>query len=289
MELLNKKGTGLQNTETDLYDFSLGAITGFADVKTLPREFSIDLEGSGVRDQGDTDMCTAYALTAVAQDQELVSLDPAFIFWATKQITGEPDAWGADLRSACKAAVKYGFLERKDSGFVDPPTSGDRDRAAAGAYLKKGDLERALEHKKRSFFSVKGPYDMYDNIRSAIWQTRDENRSVFTGVQWKPEWTKVKGGSISDLGGTTSFGHAIKAIGWDNDRMILRLSNGKNIGDGGYFNITREIVNKTFTFDGFTFLDMPREQAEYEIKKKEAAFFESIGLGINYWFKSIFS
>ena len=131
-----------------------------------------------------------------------------------------------------------------------------------GASLTPEAIREAHKHAKKSFFAVDGPGDLFDNVRSAMWRTRDEERSVFTGCQWHEEWTDSPGGVIERVSGGRVFGHAVKAFGWRGERMQLQLSNGKKIGDGGIFWVGREAFSKTFTFGAFTFLDMPREDAE---------------------------
>ena len=262
---------GLRATPHDDRDFSFGAVVGIASLAELPKEYRVG-DPLVVKDQGETDMCTAYALTAVSEDQEGVALSPFFTFGKTKKITGEKDEWGADLRSACKSGVGDGFLELFGStidAVKRPATQEERDQAAEWMRISSTDEYLAQQHKKKTFFAVDGPYDVFDNMRSAMWRARSERRSVFTGCKWRQEWTNAPGGVIDAVGSGSAFGHALKAFGWEDDRMILQLSNGAAIGDQGIFKISRDALNEAFTFGAFTFMDMPREEAEAAIEKRE--------------------
>lgn len=273
------KKYGLLGTPEDLRDFPVHLLAGSAHPLTLPREFHVSTP-IVIKDQGpDTDMCGAYALTSVAEDEDGVILDPLYSFARTRQIMGsKPDEWGTDLRSECQSAVKFGF-RRGDVEEVSLPSNMAKRNAALGAFPKSEDVA-AAQFKKRSFWAVTGPHDFFDNVRSAIWQNRAESRSVLTGVDWRPEWTAAKSGVVDEIGGGQGYGHAVKAFGWDGDRLTLQLSNGSRIGEGGIFHLSREVVNKAFVYGGFTLLDLPKEEALYQLGR--------IGC-LSYWYKSIFS
>lgn len=259
-------------TPVDERDFKLGAVVGNAVPTDLPDEYEV-AKPLIIKDQGQTDMCTAYALTAVSEDEEGVALDPFFTFGSTKSITGNPAEWGADLRSACKSAMlrkegPWGFLEAKDlSKITNPATQEDREWAATYPFTQD-EKEEAKKHAKKTFFTVDGPGDVFDNMRSAMWQTRNEKRSIFTGCNWRSVWT-YDGPTIETAPSGQTFGHAVKAFGWRGDYIKLQLSNGKSIGDNGIFWIKREALNQAFTFGAFTFLDMPREDAEKAVVEAE--------------------
>lgn len=282
---------GLRPTPDDNRDLKLGAAFGHAVLSGLPDEYQC-AEPLVIKDQGPgTDMCTAYALTAVSEDQEGVVLDPFYTFGKTKQITGDASAWGADLRSACKSAMfdatrGGGFLEVKDISTVTAPANQViRDEAADWRRITKDQDFWAKKHAKKSYFSVDGPYDIFDNMRSAMWQLRAERRSIFTGCEWRHSWT-TGGGTIFIASREQSFGHAVKVYGWEDQFIKLQLSNGVGIGDGGKFKIHRDALNKAFTFGAYTLLDMPREDAEYAVAKANAS---SIFFPFFYKFNRLFA
>lgn len=273
---MNQPTNSLWPTPKDDRDLKLGAVVGRALPADMPDEYSV-ADPVVIKDQGQTDMCTAYALTAVSEDEEEVALDPFFTFGATKAITGNPTEWGADLRSACKSAVRpkedkriYGFLEVKDlSKLTNPATQDDRDRAADYGRISRDEMNEAVMHAKKTFFTVDdGDGDIFDDMRSAMWMTRAEKRSIFTGCNWRSVWTH--GGPIIETAPSgQTFGHAVKAFGWRGEYIKLQLSNGKSIGDNGIFWISRLALNQSFTFGAYTFLDMPREDAEKAVADAE--------------------
>jgi len=99
---------GLLPLPKDKRDFSLGALYKQPKLEELPESF--DLGEMRVKNQGDTDYCTAYASCLASEFQEDVSLWPDYTFAASKKISGNKDAWGQNLRHACKGQTKYGAI-----------------------------------------------------------------------------------------------------------------------------------------------------------------------------------
>ena len=263
---------GLVGAPEDPRDFSLTTVFGAMPLEDLPDgNFSVG-EPLEIKDQGNSDLCTAFALCAVSEDQEMVQLSPEYTFFKTKQIQGgDPMSYGADLRSACKSAVKVGFLESQYNPFL---TEGWNRESVVDPENYDDELDMlAWDHSKASYFKVDGPYDTFDNIRVAMYNYRAEGRSVFTGCYWRKKWTGAEGGIIpnslnaSDIQIGNYFGHAFKIFGWkyinNEPYLVAQLSNGIDIGDNGIFYFSREVVNREFTFGAFTFRDMPKGQADY--------------------------
>lgn len=259
---------GLAPTPDDPRDFSLGAIFGAIDISKVPFKNFIVAEPLKIKDQGSTDFCTAYALTAVSEDQEKVELNPEYQFAKSKQIQGDFKSWGCDLRSACKSAVKFGSLEQKminDSvGIPDNP----RDWNNWGDRLD----EIARKHLKKSYFKVDSfGDDIFDTIRAALWQHRKDKRSIITGAYWKHAWTGVKSGVIGkSIFGPGGFGHAFKLFGQKiinkEPYIVGQLSNGEDIGDDGLFYFPREVVNYELKFGAYMFKDIPSPIVKHMIK-----------------------
>jgi len=110
-------GGGLIPSKKDRKDFSLTKAFGAIDVSEIPDYDFVVAEPLGIFNQGNSDMCVAFAATAVNQDQERVLLSPEYLFAKAKQLNGEWKSWGLDLRTICKAMVKFGCIEKKDSPF----------------------------------------------------------------------------------------------------------------------------------------------------------------------------
>lgn len=285
------KKYGLLPTPPDPRDFSLGGVFGVPLLSDLPFEYEVSSQRF-IKDQKGTDMCTGYASSAVSEDQEGVELTPFFTFAMTRKIMNvDASEYGADLRSACKAMCQYGALEVREmfptfsdmvlTTLAESPFQKTREFFADWKNVPLAAVTKASKHKKRSYFAVDGPYDTFDNMRAALWALRDEKRSIFTGINWRPSWDKSLEGVVREYDASEkSYGHAIKIFGWQGTFLKAQLSNGEDIGKKGVFLLSRELVNAECGFGAFTFADMPREEVEFKLKR--------IGR-LAYWFRSIFS
>lgn len=257
-----KLGHGLIPHSEDTRDIQFGAVYTLPTLNELPPEFLV-CDPIVIKNQKQTDRCTAYASTAVSEDQENKELSPEYQFYKAKHIQGDLDSWGCDLRSVALSLIKYGSLPAELCTFT-----ADTSRAtilSSESWSRSDDLT-AEQYKKQSFMWVSGPYDFFDNCRATLWKNRGEKKSLLTGVIWCQQWTESLDGYITEPG-TPGYGHAIKIYGWKLVKgepiLIAQLSNGKNIGDNGLFYFTREVINQCFTFGAITFTDMPKEKAQY--------------------------
>lgn len=255
-------GTGLRPLPRDPRDFSLAGVFGQEDISVVPDEDFVVAEPQVIKDQKETEFCTAYAVTAVSEDQEGVVLYPDWQFAKIKQIEGNKETWGATLRDAAKSVVKFGSVEMNDREL-----SYERDKVVDWenypSYLER----EAQKHRKKSFFNVDGGYDTFDNIRLALWQNRDKNRSVLIGCQWRHAWNGVEDGVIPEEYELEPYtGHAFKIYGQKmidgKPHLIAQLSNGEEVGDRGRFYFPRFVINREVAgFGKFMFKDMPKEAA----------------------------
>ena len=252
-------GGGFRPSSKDIRDFHAAAVFGQLPVEYIPDHDFIVAEPLGIKDQRESDLCTAFATCAVLEDHEDVELSPEWFFAKIKELEGSPLEWGADPRTACKAAKKFGALEKKQAPYS--LENEERDFLAEPENWD-GDLDGlAYIHHQRSFFRADtGSYDVFDNIRAAMWKHRDSKSSVFTGCMWRPEWTHAKDGIIpTNYSTAQGFGHAFKLFGQKkiNGEMYImaQLSNGTGIGDKGVFYFPREVVNRELTYEAWIFLD----------------------------------
>jgi hypothetical protein len=261
-----KFGFGLLPTPADKRDFSLGGVFGQADISIVPNEDFTVSTPLKIKDQGRSDMCTAYSLSAISEDQELIQLDENFTFAKIKEERGEYKQWGGDLRSGCKVATKVGFIAKDESPLYQETVG--RDFVANWKNWEKFPelIDKAQRHKKFSYFKVDGRYDIFDNMRLALWEGRNEKQSIYTGANWQSGWTYAKGGVIPKTITDKGAGHAFKVFGQKmiNREPYLMVQNsfGTEVGDGGIYYFPRVIVNHYFTFGSYQFKDMPPEQAK---------------------------
>lgn len=255
------KNYGLLPTPVDTRDFKLGAITTLPELSKLPKSFRI--AGYRIKDQKDTDFCTQFMACGMSELQEGVELSPEWAFAKSKEMEGNIDTYGQDIRSALKVHVKFGVPEadevpfsvkNKDSEFL-------RDIKNYPATYSNS------KHFKDSYFAVTGQYDHFDNIRATIWKYRYEKRAVASGFVFVWSSSDI---IFKDFGQSGS-GHAMTYVGWEEIDgeiyLIVANSYGKDAGKDGYHYVSREVVNKSVNIYGaFTFLDMNPETVKYMIE-----------------------
>lgn len=266
---------GLLPTPPDDRDFSFGGLMG--KIELPPLQSFMVAEPLDIKDQEEIlpDGCTGFSLTSVSELQEGVILDPGFTFAMIKKIRGEYKQWGGDLRSGCKVGQNIGFIEvgQNPSNFSNKP----RDFIANWNNWDLKTLEPlALKHKKQSYFNIDGDRDTFDNFRAALWQNKDQKQAIYTGCLWKNGWLYAKDGFIPRGRINGGTGHAFYVIGQEvfkgEPYLVVPNSYGKDAGKNGLHYFPREVVNREFTFSGFQFNDMPREEAEKELEKKGLLF-----------------
>ena len=245
---------GLQPLPADERDLKHDVVFGSI---FLPEEYCIP--NMKVKDQGNSDLCSAFSTSSASEVQEGVELSPEYAFAKGKEISGNPKVWGNDLRTAAKAHVKYGCIEAKQSPYNI--LKDDRDVIANyESWNMELDYD-AIFHAKKSYFSVNNTMEA---IKQAIYQNK---MPVVTGALWRMTWTYSPGGIIPTEYERDGFGHAFLWKGWKRldgkEYLIAHLSNGTNIGDRGCFYFPKEVVEKECTFGNFVFTDLSKETAQY--------------------------
>jgi len=260
---------GAQETPFDSRDAKFGKLFGLTVVEELPEEFQVPM--MSIKDQGNSDFCTGYAVTAASEIQEGVELCPEFQYAMTKQLSGESiEAWGANIRDALKSAINYGSLAQALVPENLRYNGRNRDLVANPLSWNEGLSAEADKHRKKAFAQADGPYDMYDNIRTTLWEANKEylesgdvskRRVIVTGSMWRNQWTRAEGGEIPEEFIAGGFGHAFVIKGWRKDgKLVAHLSNGTNIGKDGDFFFSPVTVNREFHFGGaFTLIDEDKE------------------------------
>ena len=160
---------GLKPTKKDNRDFQLGKIITLPKLSELPKEF--ELEPLSIKDQGDTDFCTAFATCGMRELQEKKELNPYWSFAVSKIISGDPEEWGQDIRTALKSHIKYGAIEEKGVEYWRKEDHQGEPIEKIARYIEnypKELFEKAKKHLAQSFFLVTGHYDHFDNIRASI-------------------------------------------------------------------------------------------------------------------------
>ncbi len=250
-------GFGLLPLKKDPNDFSFARTFGSLNLAAIP---AFDFEIGKIlliRDQGSDDSCTARAGSVINEDQEDVVLEEGYLYAKEKQIMGDWQGFGADLRTVCKALTKFGQIEKSESPFSFEKDG--RDFVANWNNWPVEFDEKAKKHIKDKYFAVDGGYDTFTNIRATLWQNKEEERSVLVGATWRPEWQNAPNGIIPKQYGDFGTPHAFKIFGQKNINgeiyLKAQLSSGTGVGDNGIYYFPAEVVNKEFTFGLFTFRD----------------------------------
>ena len=268
----NKRhGSGLLPLPKDDRDFKLGAIISLPNIKDIPDTF--DLGILPVKDQQESDFCTAYATCLASEFQEKTSLYAPYSFALSKELSGDPEVWGQDLRTACKAHEKYGAITESEAPIMQ---SIDELRFSGNypPYLK----EKARIHKKQSYVSVTGQYESFDDIRASMWRYREQRKAVVFGVIWNWNLTDYILGEKEGSG----FGHAICAVGWEKDYLIIQNSYGVGAGKLGRHKLHQTAVNDFVeNYGAYMFTDFPPEHGVVAMENSRFArgrFWKKIGM-----------
>ena len=262
----NNFKAGLKKTPKKRQKYSFGGVFGYPDPVTLPYEFDVR-EPLEIKNQNIPEpsfVCVAESLCSVSEDQEGVALEPAYTIKVISEILGTTD-WikeGTDLETGAKAS-KRGFLERGLS-----PYSVEKNGVAFVTDPKNWDKtydDNALIHAKENWFWIgTSGGKMFDKIRGAIYQFRNEKRSVQTGIVWNRDWNGV----YIDKETYPQGGHAIKIAGWKGDYLKIQNSVGKEIGEQGIQYIHKNLANKLFVFGALMFADYPARETHESILAK---------------------
>ena len=189
----------------------------------LPRKIDYTPELSPVRDQANEGTCVGFA-TAIGMKEyqelvdykKLVMLSPRFIYSECKKIDGMPDAEGTTIRTAMKVLKDKGICREKFWPYS--PHQKNKPKKGALSDAKKFRIITYarilnLNELRLSLFS-KGPCVIGVEIFKGMLDTA-------TGMVAMPKKNE------SALGG-----HAICAVGYDDNKKIIKFKNSWSAGWG---------------------------------------------------------
>ena len=189
----------------------------------LPRKIDYTPELSPVRDQANEGTCVGFA-TAIGMKEyqelvdykKLVMLSPRFIYSECKKIDGMPDAEGTTIRTAMKVLKDKGICREKFWPYS--PHQKNKPKKGAVSDAKKFRIITYarilnLNELRLSLFS-KGPCVIGVEIFKGMLDTA-------TGMVAMPKKNE------SALGG-----HAICAVGYDDNKKIIKFKNSWSAGWG---------------------------------------------------------
>lgn len=202
-------------------------------------------------------------------------MDFLYQFSKICQVMGVPSITGADIRSGMQSLVTYGSLPKNKSPFTfgtGMPTDRTSIQLSDWAAWPQSLDVVAAKYKIPSYFSVTGSYDAFDNIRSALWISKQNKlkAGVNFGTYIKGQWVYAQAGVIVDDGTPPTTGsigsHDLWARG---QKMIagvpyLKVQNswGKLRGDNGIYYFPRSVVNQMVAlFGAFAPSSVPKTTA----------------------------
>lgn len=258
---LNLEKSYKENKDKRNYSFS----KVFGTVDVLPDKDFMVGQPLEIKNQLNTDFCSAYMTTSLSELQEDVLLSPEFQFAKTKELEGNYYTWGASLQDAFKVLVKWGSIPAE----VSPYKVGQNTRDEIANWKNWEDMflleNKAALHKKQAYFQIDGYGDIFDSIRSAMWINRAEKRGVGTGCVWRGSWNHCQNGIVPENYENEGVGHAFLFLGQRNinNKLYLTAQNSiGQLGDNGLYYFSRKIVNKEFKYGAYTVKDLPQETAQ---------------------------
>lgn len=246
----------------DIRDLHFHTLFGSAALHDIADELDVDAGLTfPVQNFGNTE-CTAITVTDLCTDldEKIYSFD--YQMMKTLQLMGVgPDSNGADWRKAASVPIYVGLLEDAlapvHSNQIGQAPALDPSRWPAAL---DGD---AAKNKKPAFLRVDtGPYDVFENIRSAqtLGEMIGEKRAVGIATSWYDEWENHTGddGIMDESPTRVVSSHAYKICGWavqnSHGRLIrhgepflkVKSWNPRSWGDNGFGYLSRAAVNRQF-------------------------------------------
>lgn len=201
--------------------------------------------------------CTGYAQTDLATDEDGVIYSPDYTFAQTLRLTNSPpESQGADLRASLKSTIAYGLLPKAEAPF-SAKEKGQTFVADWQRWLAY--VDRAQKNAKPAFFTITGPYDAFDNIRSALWLNQASKQGISIGTPWYPEWSATGSDGIAPL---SDFSRDPNSLPWHNwavkgfttikgvPYFIGKSWAGPKFGDKGFTYFSRENINGVLAVRG---------------------------------------
>ena len=211
----------------DKFDGRDHLMRAYLPVVKLPKKVDYTKKMSPVRYQGEEMTCVGFAVASGMKEyqefldyKKLVILSPRFVYSEAKKIDGMPGQEGTTLRASMQVLNKLGVCEEKFWPYASGPKSTPKKMAKPNArkFRVKAYARILNLNDLRLSLAGKGPVVLGVEVFSGMLRTK-------TGVVPLP-----KKGEIS-IGG-----HAIAAVGYDDEERVIKFKNSWSIkwGQNGY-------------------------------------------------------
>lgn len=224
-------------------------------VKDFPRRIDLRDGCPPVYDQGTLGSCTANAINACIQFEQLQKKDPdafmpsrLFVYYNEREMEGTvmTDS-GAMIRDGIKSVNKIGVCKEKTwpyniNKFATKPPAKAYEEALNYKSLVYASVQQDLNSVRMCLMS--GDTFVFG---FSVYSSFDEGDVAKTGIMRMPsKYEKLLGG------------HAVLAVGYDDDKqhIIVRNSWGTDWGDRGYFYMPYEFFFTNLTSDFWSIKDV---------------------------------
>ena len=200
----------------DKFDDRDYLMRAYLPVIKLPKKIDYTKNLSPVRDQGDEGTCVSFACTTGMKEyqelidyKQLVELSPRFVYSECKKIDGQPKEEGTTIRAAMQVLERKGVCLEKFWPYQ--PYQKDKPKKGEVVNAKKFCIKtyaRILNLKElRLSLVTKGPCVIGIEVFDGIMDTK-------TGLVPMPKKNE-----------TVLGGHAICAIGYDDNMKVIKFKN----------------------------------------------------------------
>lgn len=214
-----------------------------------------------VENQKNSARCTAYAS----------ALNGGYIYgsrfhpdWQAAKIGQEQgysiDFSGGDPNKVMKSQIDYGYLPYESAPPALTLESNTIENTGWKSFDPSLDIA-AAPYKEMGFVKVDGD-DLYIAIKSALMLAYDPTTQKGAVVQafgrWYGSWTYTQDGIVRNnyMSGDFVGYHCYDFIDWKTingvEYLIAQNSYGENVGQGGYYYFSRDIINREFSLPSTT-------------------------------------
>ena len=200
----------------DKFDDRDYLMRAYLPVVKLPKKIDYTQKMSPIRDQGEEGTCVGFAVASGMKEyqeildyQKLVELSPRFVYSECKKIDGMPEEEGTTIRASMQVLEKLGVCQEKLWPYQ--PHQKDEPKEGAKANAQKFRIityARILNlNELRMVLLSKGPVVLGIEVFEGMLKTK-------TGMVPLPKKNETSVG-----------GHAICAVGYDDEKELVKFKN----------------------------------------------------------------
>lgn len=200
----------------DKFDDRDYLMRAYLPVMRLPKKVDYTQKMSPARDQGEEGVCVGFAVASGMKEYQetidygkFVELSPRFVYSEARKIDRMRGAEGTTIRAGMQVLKKLGVCQEKLWPYS--PHQKDKPRDGAKANAKKFRVRtyaRILHlNELRQSLSSKGPVVLGIEVFDGMFETK-------TGIVPMPKKNE-----------TSLGGHAVCAVGYDDDKKLIKFKN----------------------------------------------------------------